>query len=74
MARQKITAEQWNERHPIGTPVRAYPILDNEQTAFDTKTRSEAWNLGDGSPVAKIEGRTGGYLLEALKVLPKGEG
>lgn len=64
-----ISAEKWNKNHPVGTPVAYRPILDDEKYIL-TKTRSEAWNLGSGAPVVKIEGRTGGVLLEAISLLP----
>jgi hypothetical protein len=34
-----------------------------------TRTRSRAWALGDGMPVALLEGRAGGYALEAMRVI-----
>lgn len=64
-----LTAAQWNSQFSIGTRVRAYPIIGDEDTAFNTKTRSEAWTLGDGSAVVLIEGRTGGYYLNAIKAI-----
>lgn len=63
-----ITAEKWNQHFPVGTPVAYHPILDEEKSVL-TKTRSEAWTLGCGNSVVKIEGRTGGVLLESLSVI-----
>jgi hypothetical protein len=34
-----------------------------------TKTRSVAWNLGDGRPVVMVDGVTGGVALSHLEVL-----
>ena len=65
-----MTAAQWNAAYPIGTAVRYWPIWP-PMDAFppeDTRTRSEAWTLGDGSVVVKIEGRAGGVHLSHVKV------
>ncbi len=64
----KITMEEWNLRYPIGTPVRYHPIIGDPEY-MESKTRSVAWNLGHGAPVVKIEGITGGVLLEAIDVV-----
>jgi hypothetical protein len=63
-----LTADEFNERFPIGTPVRFFPIID-EPAHEVTKTRSEAWTLGHGAVVVKVEGRTGGVILEALEII-----
>lgn len=34
-----------------------------------TVTRSEVWELGDGSPVVLLRGRTGGFVLERVFIL-----
>ena len=62
----KAQAEVWNARHPSGTEVNVK--LDNGDI-WPTKTRSEAWVLGDHTAVVMLEGRSGGYLLE--RVQPK---
>lgn len=65
-----MTADEWNERHPIGTAVRYWPLLNPRGGApFDSRTRSEAWGLGHGQPVVLIEGRSGGMCLDHLEVL-----
>jgi hypothetical protein len=64
-----MTAEQWNEKYPVGTKVFYHPIID-EPEGRETKTRSEAWTLGHGAAVVKIEGLAGGVLLEALEDKP----
>ena len=63
-----ITAVEWNQRFPVGTPVRYHPIIGDKEF-ITSKTRSEAWELGHGAPVVKIEGRTGGVALEAIDVI-----
>lgn len=63
-----MTAEQFNQKYPIGTAFKYYPIKglpDFDETA----TRSEAWALGHGDVVVKVEGRTGGVLIEHLEAL-----
>lgn len=58
------TAQQWNARHPVGTPVRAYPCTRQcSEHALDTRTCSAAWTLSHGQPVVLIEGRAGGIAL-----------
>ncbi|MGW6912515.1 hypothetical protein ACWGB8_01635 [Kitasatospora sp. NPDC054939] len=69
---QPLTAEQWNDRYPPGTPVTAYPGLRPEHPAFaefkskrlQTRTRSRAWALGHGEPVVLVDGYAGGISLE----------
>lgn len=62
-----MRAADW--KHPIGTVVEVTPVRGQPAT-FITRTRSEAWELGDGSPVVLIEGRTGGYHLDHVRVIP----
>lgn len=63
------TADQWNARYPIGTPVVAYPLTrpeDNQPDYFErleTQTRSAAWALGHGEPVVMVDGHAGGIAL-----------
>lgn len=63
-----VTAAHWNERYPIGTRVRFTPVRGRPETE-ESRTRSEAWELGGGIPVVKIEGRTGGVALDHLEVI-----
>ena len=65
------TAESWNARYPVGTPVRYWPIYPPIESVppVDTVTRSEAWALGDGSVVVCVEGRSGGVGLTHVEVL-----
>jgi hypothetical protein len=63
-----ISAEQWNELCPVGTPVRYWPISKVDE-CFDTVTRSEAWELGHGEPVVKLAHWTGGIALSHLQKL-----
>jgi hypothetical protein len=63
-----MTAEQWNEKYPMGTPVLYYPVRGDDFHRT-TETRSEAWTLGHGDPVVKIVGQTGGVALWALRII-----
>ncbi len=69
-----MTVAEWNAKHPVGTRVLYWPISGPEYAHefVDTVTRSEAWELGHGAAVVKIQGRAGGVLLEHLVLLPQG--
>jgi hypothetical protein len=56
-------AEAWNRAVPVGS---ACIRVDDLGKQHETKTRSKAWTLGDGSPVVKVEGIAGGYRLERI--------
>lgn len=62
-----MNADQWNDRYPIGTPVVAYPgarpDVDPTGRRLLTRTRSQAWTLGHGTPVVKVDGQAGGIAL-----------
>lgn len=64
------TAEGWNATHPVGTPVRYWPVYPpiDSVPPVDTMTRSEAWALGDGTVVVCIAGRSGGVALTHVEV------
>lgn len=62
-----MTAEEWNRTHPVGTPVRYFPVKGSLKHT-DTKTRSLAWTLDSGHAVVMIEGRAGGVSLDHLVV------
>jgi hypothetical protein len=61
-----MTAEEFNKKYPIGSDVI---YIDDFRVGHVTKTRSEAWELGHGDAVVKIEGRTGGYDVERIMPL-----
>lgn len=52
---------------PIGTPVHAYPGTRDAEP-FATVTRSEVWQLGDGTPVVAVDGLAGGIALTHIDV------
>lgn len=59
-------AERFTRTHPVGTPVRYWPVLGRPDFE-DTKIRSEAWALWRGTIVVKIEGRTAGVPIGHLQ-------
>lgn len=63
-----MMANEWNQKYPIGTKVRYFPIREGQEFK-DTKTRSEAWELGHGALVVMIEGKSGGVSLDHLIIL-----
>lgn len=63
MAKHKIGADEWNEKHRPGIGVLV--TLDDGKL-WHTKTRSEAWELGHGQPVVMLEGKAGGYDLQRV--------
>ena len=67
------TEESWNAEYPIGTPVRYWPIYPPHGglQPDETKTRSEAWTIGDGSVVVLVVGRAGGVHLSHIEPLPQ---
>ncbi|WP_432130548.1 hypothetical protein [Streptomyces tendae] len=59
-----MNAEQFNARHPVGTPVFAYPGCrpeDGAGTRLVTRTRTEAQLSASGHPVVWVEGE-GSYI------------
>ena len=64
------TAEEWNARVPVGTPVRYWPIRGHKQTR-DIRTRSAAWMLGGHTLVVMIDDQSGGVAVSHLRVLPQ---
>ncbi|MFE5090642.1 hypothetical protein ACFRCI_09605 [Streptomyces sp. NPDC056638] len=59
---QPMTADEWNARYPVGTPVVAYPG-SRDGRHLDTVTRTPAWTLGHGAAVVSVEGESGGICL-----------
>ncbi|WP_205522813.1 hypothetical protein [Myxococcus eversor] len=69
MEAQKKKAEEevaaW--KHPIGTQV---VVTRDNGEEVRTKTRSEPWVLGGHSAVIMVEGISGGYSLERVRLGP----
>lgn len=62
------TADAWNAAYQQGTPVYAWPGARTDEPVL-TRTRSVAWDLGSGHPVAMVDGHAGGILLTHLRPL-----
>jgi hypothetical protein len=58
----ELTAVEWNERYPVGTPVVAYPGCrpedDPKAERLETRTRSRASTLGGHTPVVWVDGHS----------------
>lgn len=67
--RAERQANEFNLKHPVGTPVLYHSVIGRPETARETKTRSHAWALGCGESVVSVEGVSGGVSLKAIKVL-----
>lgn len=71
------SVEAWNVKYPIGTEVVVK--MDSGKSKC-TVTKSEAWMLGASSQhpghtaVIKVDGISGGYLLNRVSVIEKNEG
>ncbi len=59
-----MTATEWNEKYPVGQPVS---LTEDDGSLTHTQTKSEAWELGHGEPVVRVDGKSGGYLLSRIK-------
>ncbi len=68
--KRKTTAELehqvagWNQLWPVGLDV-IVQLDDRSQRA--TKTESEAWVMGGHSAMIRLEGISGGYMLDRVK-------
>lgn len=67
----ELTAAQWNVQYPVGTRVKAYPGVYGED-GFTTWTTSKAWTLSGRTPVAIVEGYSGGIALTHLDPIQDG--
>lgn len=67
-ATSQAEADDWNARHPVGTPVLFWPGV-REGEGRESKTRSEAWALGCGVAVVAVEGHSGGIALDHVEPL-----
>jgi hypothetical protein len=54
----------WNACFPPGTEVDL--VEDGGKKVTRTRTRSQAWQTSDGSPLVLVEGRSGGYTLSRI--------
>ena len=59
-----IEAATWNESVPVGSDVI---VTKDDGTELRTKTRSEAWVVGDHTAIVKVDGISGGYNLSRIR-------
>lgn len=68
----QLTAEtrvqDWNARVFVGHPCH---VTRDDGSSFFTRTRSEAWLLGDRTPVVQVEGISGCYALSRVGLMGK---
>jgi hypothetical protein len=67
-----MTAAEWNAKYPVGMSVAYFPVKGRMEHT-DTKTRSEAWELGGGQAVVLVDDRAGGVAISHLLVDKKME-
>jgi hypothetical protein len=74
--RKRLTAGQqvkmcaeFNRKYPVGTRVKVYKVLDEETSAFEAVTRTEAQMMGGHTAVVWLEDVSGCYGLEFVKPL-----
>jgi len=60
---------RWNLRHPVGTPVRYWPML-RDGGGIESRVRIEARILSSGIAVAWVEGRADAIALSHIEALP----
>jgi len=60
-------ADKWNAKHPVGTPVIRYALINPLREGTETETRSEAWVMGGHSVMVMVNGVAGGVCLESVK-------
>ena len=65
-AQQEIV-DAWNAKHPIGTPVTRYKLINPLAEPVETLTRSEAWLMGGHTAMVMVEGQAGGVMVESCK-------
>ncbi len=43
-------------------------LTEDDGSQTETRTRSIAWELGHGQAVVKVEGKSGGWILERIRM------
>lgn len=62
--------DAWNAKHPTGTRVRRYRLMDPlSEPAEETTTEGPAWVLSGHSAMVRLKGLTGCYELGCIEVL-----
>lgn len=63
---KEMTAAQFNAAFPVGSSFAYHSVKGKPDTARYTMTRSEAWELGHGATVVKVNGVSGGVNITHL--------
>lgn len=63
------TAALFNSFYPPGTRVRYYPSASDSERFVEGPLVSEAWELGHGDVIVKLEGISGGVSIRHLVIL-----
>lgn len=67
LAKLQKQCDDWNAAHPVGTPV---VLRTDTRGDIPTKTRSAAEVLSGHSAVVWLDGVSGCYALDRVKVTP----
>lgn len=66
-----IQIEEWNEIYKPGSPC---VLTLDDGTQVQTATRSIAWRLGSGSVVVMVDGKSGGWNIDRVRMLETHKG
>jgi len=64
--KQQKLVDDWNAKHPVGTPVTRYALINPLRQPSETATRSEAWLMGGHTAMVMVNGVAGGVLVESV--------
>lgn len=64
-AQQKLV-DEWNTKHPIGTEVIRYKLINPLAEPTETKTLSAAWLMGGHTAMVMVKGVAGGVMVESV--------
>lgn len=65
---KQAAADRFNDRHPVGTPVRYWPGARLGE-GRESKTRTPAWLVGGHTACVSVEGYPGGIALTHVDVV-----
>jgi hypothetical protein len=67
--RLQAEADAFNEKYPVGTPVKVLSCEASTWPDGTTTTRTPAWLSGPGSLLVSLEGYSGGFGMEYIQPL-----
>ncbi len=59
-----MKAQEWNNIYSVGQSIC---LTEDDGSITATQTKSQAWELGHGQAVIKVDGKRGGYSLDRIK-------